>query len=366
MLREAELGIQTSQRRDVAAAVAEGSLVEDAGHVRAERHEVLAEPRRVLILLQLLAQGFSLNLVHVREDAVEGSEFHEQIARRLRANRRDAGHVVRRVTGESKPISDLRHGNAEALEHFRRAEDLVAHGVPHHDVVADELHQVLVGADDDHAPFAVPRLRNRGGDKIVRLEAVLLEDGDRECVHDLPAADHLLRQVRRGRGPVRFVLFVDLFSERARLRVHRDGEQRRSLLPHEPLEHVHRAEDGLRRFAGRRRERRDRVVRAEHISRQIHDVEDIGGAGFEERRRHLWVPALPRGAPISSCRFDASVSRSHRRMDPRSRGRPAAPHRVTAAQPNSCNWLKLRENLAKTSPCKKLHSNDTLRRGECY
>jgi hypothetical protein len=286
VLREPEFLIERSQRRDVAAAIAKRVRVEHDVDVRPQGDELSTEPRRVLVFGELLAEGLSLDLVQVLVDPVQAAELYEEVPRGLRADRRHARDVVRRVAREREPVANQSRRHAEPLQDFRRSEDLVSHRVPHQHVVSDELHQVLVGADDHDAERTLSRLRHGGGDEIVGFEAVLLEHGDRERIDELTASRHLLRQIGWWRWAMSFVLGVDLFSECRRAGIHCDREHRGAALAHEPLEHVHRSEHGLRRFSGGSGEGSYRVVGAKDVAREIHDVEDVEGARLEQRRRH--------------------------------------------------------------------------------
>ncbi len=100
--------------------------------------------------------------------------------------------------------------------------------------VVDELHEVLVGADDDDAPALVHRAHCHRGDEIVGLETVPREARDVPRAHDLLDPRHLLGEVRR-RGRARgLVPRVDRVPERRPSRVHRHGEEVRPPLARPP------------------------------------------------------------------------------------------------------------------------------------
>jgi hypothetical protein len=154
---------------------------------------------------------------------------------------RDARDVVGAVPHEREQVAELRDLDPEALDHLGRPDHAVAHRVPQDHVVADELHQVLVGGDDHGAEALLPRGAHGGRNQVVRLDAVLLEASDVEGAHDLLAALELGDEIWRGRRAVRLVFDEDVAPERVPPRIHRDREKLGLSLTHEPLEHGHGA-----------------------------------------------------------------------------------------------------------------------------
>ena len=106
--------------------------------------------------------------------------WREQIRGRLGPHPGDAGHVVARVAGQREEVAHLPGPHPELLAHLGRPEDASRIESHSHDavvVVVHQLHQVLVGAHDDDAQPVGQRARGHGGDEVVGLEPVLLEDG---------------------------------------------------------------------------------------------------------------------------------------------------------------------------------------------
>ena len=277
---ELELGVEPAERDHVGSAPEQPRLDPLERRRGVERHQPLRDTRVALVLAEALAQ---LGLGHPVEpgvNAVERAELRQQIGRRLRPHPRDAGDVVARVAGQREVVAHAARGHAELLAHLGGPVDAVAHRVPHHDAVVavvHELHQVLVGADDDDLPAVGERARRHGGDEVVGLEPLLLEAGDVPGADDLLDAGHLLREIRRRGRPGGLVPRVEGVAECPSFGVHGHREPVRLPLGDHLLQHVHGAEHRVRRLAARARERRQRVVRAKDVPRDVDEVEDVVG-----------------------------------------------------------------------------------------
>ena len=145
-------------------------------------------------------------------------ELREQIRRRLRPDAGDAGHVVARVARQREEVA---HAGSARTPNFSRTSrgpvDAVAHRVPHDDaivVVVDELHQVLVGADDDDAqPLARARAPSTAAMRSSASSPSFWKTGDVPGADDLLDPRHLLRQVGRRRRARRLVARVERVAE---------------------------------------------------------------------------------------------------------------------------------------------------------
>jgi hypothetical protein len=91
------------------------------------------------------------------------------------------GMLSRAVAGQREQVAELRRQHAPLLEDVGGADQAVLHRVPEQDrralLVADvdQLHQVLVGRDDDDALAGPLRLHRVGRDDVVGLDAGLLD-----------------------------------------------------------------------------------------------------------------------------------------------------------------------------------------------
>ena len=140
------------------------------------------------------SRRFGCLISPARASSVSRSPYSRMRLRRgLDADAGGAGHVVDRVAGERLHVDDPVGADAELLDHLVRPDRLVLQGVEHHDAGGDELHQVLVGADDGHPPAGRGGLGRVGRDDVVGLEAVLLDAGQVEGarrVADQPELRH--------------------------------------------------------------------------------------------------------------------------------------------------------------------------------
>ena len=90
-----------------------------------------------------------------------------------------------------------------------------------------ELHQVLVGGDDQHVGAALARLPRIGGDEVVGLVAVLLDRREAEGAHGRAHQRELRHEILRRLGPVRLVGRIELAAERILRLVEDDRQMRR-------------------------------------------------------------------------------------------------------------------------------------------
>ena len=120
---------------------------------------------------QRLAALGLLDVVGLREQRVEVAIFIDELRGGLHADALGARHIVGRVAGErlhvddpvgrhAEIVDDLGLGDEPLLARAFRAGD-AGRRVIHRHAGADELHQILVGGDDEHIGAALARLRRR-------------------------------------------------------------------------------------------------------------------------------------------------------------------------------------------------------------
>ena len=150
------------------------------------------------------------DVVQAGVEALHRLEVRQQALGRLLPDPGDALDVVRGVPGEGLQVGHLGGLQAVPLAHRRRVvehglRDAPARGQDAH-VLVHQLQGVHVPGDD-HRLHPVRRgLPGEGAQDVVRLEAVLLVDGDVEGPHDLAHAPELGAQVVRHAGPVGLVV----------------------------------------------------------------------------------------------------------------------------------------------------------------
>ena len=207
-----------------------------AFYVAHEGHQFLrdADQRHRLRVGQRLPALGLLDFAGAREQRFEIAVFGDQLRGGLDADARRAGDVVGGIAGERLNVDDLVGLGAEIGEDLLGADaPLLAiprGGVEHRDPGADQLHQVLVGGDDQHVRAALGRLPRIGRDQVVGLIAVLLDRAQAESAHGRAHQRKLRHEVFRRIGPMRLVGRIEFAPERV-LRLVEDDRQVRRLDP---------------------------------------------------------------------------------------------------------------------------------------
>ena len=178
-----------------------------------------------------------LDLARAREQRLEIPIFGDELRRGLEPDARRARHVVGRIAGERLDVDHPVRADAEIFLDLVRTEapllaragdaGLAGSGVVHRHARLDELHQVLVGGDDENVGAGLARLARISGDDVVGLVAALL-DRDHAEGRDGRAHQGKLRHQFVGRiFPVRLVLRIDVAPERILRLVEDDREMGR-------------------------------------------------------------------------------------------------------------------------------------------
>ena len=178
-------------------------------HRVAQGDQPLRDPRLLGVLEQVLAALGLLDRGGVGEQAFQIAELLEQLRRGLDPDARHARHVVRSVAGEREDVAHLLRPDPEALDHLGAVDRFLLHRVVHLHALTDQLHQVLVGGDDDHLAAGRARLAGVGGDDVVGLVAVELDHRQAERLGRLAHHLELRHQVVGRLEAVRLVVGVD-------------------------------------------------------------------------------------------------------------------------------------------------------------
>ena len=193
---------ELEQRLGVEGLAAQLVQAQRQGGVGVEADQAVGEPRLVGVQGQHLAALGLLDLVEVGEQAFERAVFGQELGRTLGADAGHAGHVVGGVADECQRVADQLGADAELLDHLGPPDGLLLHRVPHGDPVGHELHQVLVRGDDGDGLAGFPRLLGVGGDQVVGLEALDVDDRQAEgaggLAHQLELGDELRWEPPRG------------------------------------------------------------------------------------------------------------------------------------------------------------------------
>ena len=213
-LQRVQVGVGPAQRVPVQL-VAVGVRQRDVGQ---DGDELFAQPRVVGVVAHALAGALALEVAGVLDQRLDGPVLVDKLDGRLLADAGHAGHVVGGVAHERQQVHELGRLQAavllaeglgrlavERLAHVGRAE--------HGDAVGEQLAEVFVRREDDGVDALVLGAARERPDHVVGLDALDLQDGDVEALHQpLDERDVGLDLGRHGR-PVAFVVVVELVAE---------------------------------------------------------------------------------------------------------------------------------------------------------
>ncbi len=244
-------------------------------------HQHAAQFRIFALFEQALLQ---LGFLHVGSSIERGGQTAivlDQLGRGLRADSENAGNVVYRIAHQREHIADQLGGDAELFLDLFDADTRAFHGVEHIDLgpiaCPDQLHQILVAADDGGVPALGLRGAGIAGDQVVRLQPLFLDTGEAEGAGGVANQRELRHQVFGRIGAVGLVFGVYLVAERMARLVEDDRKMRRAIggveivrqLPKHGGVAINRAD----RRAFRIRQGRQAVIGAEDIGRTVDEVE---------------------------------------------------------------------------------------------
>ena len=170
----------------------QGEVVERrlAGDIIDQLHELArqADQRDALGIGEVFAALGLLDLMRARQQRVEVAIFGDELGCGLHANTLGTGHIVGGIACQRLHIDNAVGRHAEIVEHFVGADaPLLAHGglavllhgargrIEHGDARSDQLHEILVGGNDQHVGTARAGLARIGGDQIIGLVDILLD-----------------------------------------------------------------------------------------------------------------------------------------------------------------------------------------------
>ena len=124
-----------------------------------------------------------------------------------------ARHVIDGIAGQGLHINHTVGEHAEFLEHAITVDAFVLHRIQHFDAAADQLHQILVRANDGAAPTRGTGLHGERRDDIIRLIALLFLARDVEGFGGGAGQGDLRTQVFGHGLAVGLVLVVHVIAE---------------------------------------------------------------------------------------------------------------------------------------------------------
>src|SRR5579884_2184937 len=121
-------------------------------------------------------------MVRACKNGLKIAKLLDQLACRLWANSRYTGDIIDAVAHQGEDVPDFFRRDPEFLQYLRTPDSPVIHRIEHVDagIFVDQLHQILVGADDRDFPACLARSGYVAGDDVVCLKARLLDAWYRE------------------------------------------------------------------------------------------------------------------------------------------------------------------------------------------
>ena len=198
-------------------------------------------------MLALLLERFSVSLVGnfggVIQSVFHASVFLDQLGRAFFADALRAGNVVHRVAEQRHKINYFFGRNTKDFLHFFPVYDYVrlcAAGAraQRSNVFPDELHHVLVIANDQHVELFLRGLHRQRADHVVSLETLKLQNRQVHRFAQLSNVGNLQRKfIRHGRA-LRFVFFEELVAKCRALGVEHDAQVVRRVVLDEAAQNV--------------------------------------------------------------------------------------------------------------------------------
>ena len=232
---------------------AEILLVELHRRVDVNGRQFLAHDGQLPAVPHLLSKS-ALDVVCIGDHIFQGSEFRQQLGRRLLAHTGDAGDIVHRITHQSQYIDDLAHLLYPPFgADLCRPEDLeitaLVGRLVYLDAVADQLSVILVRCDHVHVVAGLLRLLGQCPDHVIGLKAMGLNDGDVQSGDDAPDIRERGEQVFGGLLAVGLIVRKIGMPFRGLLRIETHGHMRGPLLVQQVDQRIGEAELGIRILA---------------------------------------------------------------------------------------------------------------------
>ena len=249
----------------------------------AQGHQAARQARLLGMIEQVLAALGLLDGRRPGQQILEAAELDQQLRRGLDPDAGHARNIVGGVAGQREDVADPLRPDPEARDHLVAIDRLLLHRVVHLDRAADQLHQVLVGGDDDHLAVLLAGVAGIGGDHVVGLVALQLDHRQVEGMRRLAHQRELRHEIVGRLHPVRLVGVVHGVAEALAALVEDHHQLVARHVLGEAEQHVAEAEHGADRHAFGVGQRRQREERAEDVSRAVDEHEtgltDFRGGG---------------------------------------------------------------------------------------
>ena len=234
-------------------------------HGLVQPHQIARNPREVGKFDQVFAALGLLDFACPCQQRVEITVFVDEQRGGLDPDPRHPGDVIDAVASQRLHVHHAIGADAELLHHVVVVQPLLLHRIEHADAVVDQLHQVLVRADNHHVQPGRRTLPRIGGDDVVGFKAVFLDAGEIEGAGRVPDQPELRLQILRRGVAVGLVLIVDVVAEGDAAGVENHREVVPRMVFDQPQHHGHEPAHGADRHAIGTGQRRQSVVSPEDV-----------------------------------------------------------------------------------------------------
>ena len=267
--------------------------------IGADGGELARQECVVPVALELGASPRGGHFFDMGVDFVEALPAGEQRLGALLPDPLDPGNVVRRVSPDAESVWDELRRATELLLDLGVRDAPVFHGVVERDVVAHELHEILVGSDKDDVEFIFVAA-GQGSHDVVGLEILHAQERNVEGLRHPREMRHLLAQGARHVGPCALVVGVAPLPKRPAFRIPGDGQVVRALVADQLEHHVGESKEGV---GGQPRRVAHPADREEGAKGQVRSVDEVeGGSAFRVIHGGKFNPAAIRPANCGRAR----------------------------------------------------------------
>ena len=253
------------------------------GTIVAQRNQHPRQTRLLGKFDQIVAHFGFFHFRRGGEHAFDVAKFVDQLRRGLRANSGNARDIIRTVAHQPEHIAQLFRPDAEFLFDRGAVHSRIFHRVEHVDpafvIGFDQLHQILVGRDDRDMPALCQCSFGIGGDHIVGLDILFLDQRQRESACGITDHRKLRPQVLGRFRTIGLILVIEIIAETGPRLVQHHRHMSRAVRLVEFVgefpQHRRIAIDRTNRLAAYIGQRRQAVIGAENIGRAVNEIEMV-------------------------------------------------------------------------------------------
>ncbi|BCO10012.1 hypothetical protein GF1_23880 [Desulfolithobacter dissulfuricans] len=242
-------------------------------HIMAQPDQIPGEESVLAVSDQPFLELGLFHGIHRRIDSFQGPVFADKLLGGLGPHPGHPGNVVRTVAGEGEIIEQLMRLEAIFRKDRGHVHELIAHGIPHHHLLGDQLQQVLVPGNDHHPAAGRHQVVHRRGDQIIGLHVVMFKSWDVIGLDDFPHIGNLRLQIIGHGRTVGLVLGIDAVPEHRASRIKSHRQALGLLFPDDTAKNGGKAIDGVGGQTAGVGQGADGVISPVNIGRAIDQID---------------------------------------------------------------------------------------------